>query len=126
MNFPENISYSEDHEWIAVDGTEARIGITDYAQRELGDIVFVDVPELNITLAKGEEFGSIEAVKTVSELRIPVSGEVLELNPELENNPELINKDPYGKGWIIRIRFTDPNEFKELMNSKDYEAFIAK
>lgn len=126
MNFPDKIRYSEDHEWIRVDGSEAVIGITDFAQSELGDIVFVDIPEVGIELAKGEVFGSIEAVKTVSDLILPASGELLEVNKLLEDNPETINSDPYDKGWIIRIRFKDPKEVDSLMNAAQYQALIKK
>ena len=126
MNFPDKIRYSEDHEWIRVDGSEAIIGITDFAQSELGDIVFVDIPEVGIELAKGEVFGSIEAVKTVSDLILPASGELLEVNKLLEDNPETINSDPYDKGWIIRIRLKDPKEVDSLMDAAQYQAFIKK
>ena len=126
MNFPDKIRYSEDHEWIRVDGSEAVIGITDVAQSELGDIVFVDIPEVGIELAKGEVFGSIEAVKTVSDLILPASGELLEVNKLLEDNPETINSDPYDKGWIIRIRLKDPKEVDSLMDAAQYQAFIKK
>ncbi len=126
MNFPDKIRYSEDHEWIRVDGSEAVIGITDFAQSELGDIVFVDIPEVGIELAKGEVFGSIEAVKTVSDLILPASGELLEVNKLLEDNPETINSDPYDKGWIIRIRLKDPKEVDSLMDAAQYQAFIKK
>jgi len=126
MNFPDKIRYSEDHEWIRVDGSEAVIGITDFAQSELGDIVFVDIPGVGIELAKGEVFGSIEAVKTVSDLILPASGELLEVNKLLEDNPETINSDPYDKGWIIRIRLKDPKEVDSLMDAAQYQAFIKK
>lgn len=126
MNFPDKIRYSEDHEWIRVDGSEAIIGITDFAQSELGDIVFVDIPEVGIELAKGEVFASIEAVKTVSDLILPASGELLEVNKLLEDNPETINSDPYDKGWIIRIRLKDPKEVDSLMDAAQYQAFIKK
>ena len=126
MNFPDKIRYSEDHEWIRVDGSEAVIGITDFAQSELGDIVFVDIPEVGIELAKVEVFGSIEAVKTVSDLILPASGELLEVNKLLEDNPETINSDPYDKGWIIRIRLKDPKELDSLMDAEQYQTFIKK
>ena len=126
MNFPDKIRYSEDHEWIRIDGSEAVIGITDFAQSELGDIVFVDIPEVGIELAKGEVFGSIEAVKTVSDLILPASGELLEVNKLLEDNPETINSEPYDKGWIIRIRLKDPKEVDSLMDAAQYQAFIKK
>ena len=103
MNFPDNLRYTSEHEWIRVEGDEAFVGITDYAQSELGEIVFIDVPTVGETVGQGEVFGSVEAVKTVSDLNMPVSGEVLEVNEELDAAPELVNNDPYGKGWIIRI-----------------------
>lgn len=127
MNFPENIRYSEDHEWIRVlDDGKAEIGISDFAQSELGDIVFVDIPEVGIELAKGEVFGSIEAVKTVSDLILPVSGELLEVNPVLEEKPETINGDPYNAGWIVRISLKDPKEVEALMDAAQYKKFIEK
>lgn len=104
MNFPNDIRYTSEHEWIRVEGDEAYVGITDYAQSELGEIVFIDVPTVGETVGQGEVFGSVEAVKTVSDLNMPVTGEVLELNAELDAAPELVNSDPYGKGWIIKIR----------------------
>ncbi len=124
MNFPDNIRYTSEHEWIRVEGNEAFVGITDYAQSELGEIVFVDVPTVGETVAQGDVFGSIEAVKTVSDLNMPASGEVLELNEELDAAPELVNNDPYGKGWIIRIALSDPAELDSLMDSAAYEASI--
>ena len=124
MNFPENIKYTSEHEWIRVEGEEAYVGITDYAQSELGEIVFVDIPTLGEVVAQGEVFGSVEAVKTVSDLNMPATGEVLELNEELEAHPELVNEDPYGKGWMVRIRLTDPSELDKLMNAAAYEASI--
>ena len=127
MKFPENIRYSEDHEWIRVlDDGKAEIGISDFAQSELGDIVFVDIPEVGIELAKGEVFGSIEAVKTVSDLILPVSGELLEVNPLLEEKPETINGDPYNAGWIVRISLKDPKEVEALMDAAQYKKFIEK
>jgi len=126
MEFPENIRYSEDHEWIRVEGGEALVGITDFAQSELGDIVFVDIPEVGIELAKGEVFGSIEAVKTVSDLILPASGELLEVNELLENSPETINKKPYTDGWIVRIRLKNAAEVENLMTAEQYQEFIKK
>ena len=108
MNFPENLKYSSDHEWVRAEGSEAYVGITDFAQEELGDIVYLDVPTEGETLEQGEVFGSVEAVKTVSDLMMPVSGEVLEINPELDDAPELVNKEPYGKGWIIKVSLVNP------------------
>lgn len=126
MEFPENIRYSEDHEWIRVEGGEALVGITDFAQSELGDIVFVDIPEVGIELAKGDVFGSIEAVKTVSDLILPASGELLEVNELLENSPETINKKPYTDGWIVRIRLKNAAEVENLMTAEQYQEFIKK
>ena len=124
MNFPDNIRYTSEHEWIRVEGNEAFVGITDYAQSELGEIVFVDVPTLGETVGQGEVFGSIEAVKTVSDLNMPVSGEVLEVNEELDAAPELVNNDPYGKGWIIRIAVKDAAELDKLIDAAAYEASL--
>ena len=126
MNFPENLKYTNDHEWIRVEGEEAFIGITDYAQSELGEIVFVDVTSVGETLDKASVFGSIEAVKTVSDLLMPVAGEVLETNPDLEDQPELVNSDPYGKGWIIKIMVSEEDTLDGLMNAEEYRAFIGK
>ncbi len=124
MKFPENLKYSNDHEWLRIEGEEAYVGITDFAQHELGDIVFVDVDTEGETLDKNEIFGSIEAVKTVSDLVIPVSAEVLEFNSELESNAAAINTDPYNSGWIIKIKITNPSEVDELMDAAAYTSFI--
>ena len=124
MNFPENIKYTREHEWVRVEGDEAYVGITDYAQSELGEIVFVDVPTEGETLAQGEVFGSIEAVKTVSDLNMPLSGEVLEINADLDAQPELVNNDPYGKGWIIRISVKDLAEMDNLLDAAGYQAIL--
>lgn len=124
MNFPDTVRYTSEHEWIRVEGEEAYVGITDYAQSELGEIVFVDVPTIGEEVAQGEVFGSVEAVKTVSDLNMPASGEVLELNAELEDHPELVNNDPYGAGWMIRIRMSDPSELDSLMDAAAYEASL--
>jgi glycine cleavage system H protein len=126
MNFPENVKYSHDHEWIRVEGQEAYVGITDFAQSELGEIVYVDIPTIGDTLESGEVFGSIEAVKTVSDLLMPVSGKILEMNDELEDAPELVNKDPYGKGWIIKITVQKPEELDNLLTAEQYQDFIGK
>jgi glycine cleavage system H protein len=126
MNFPENLKYSSDHEWVRVEGNEAFIGITDFAQEELGDIVFIDVSTEGETLEQGEVFGSVEAVKTVSDLLMPVSGEVLEINPELDDTPEMVNQDPYEKGWIIKVTIEKPEELDGLMSAADYKSFIGK
>ncbi len=125
MNFPGNIKYTSEHEWIRVEGNEAYVGITDYAQSELGEIVFIDVPTEGETVAQGEVFGSIEAVKTVSDLNMPVTGEVLEINGALDAQPELVNNDPYGEGWIIRISVKDPAELDSLMDAAAYEASLS-
>ena len=124
MNFPENLRYTSEHEWIRVEGDEAFVGITDYAQSELGEIVFVDVPTLGETVGQGEVFGSIEAVKTVSDLNMPVTGEVLEINGALDAQPELVNNDPYGEGWIIRIAVKDAAELDKLMDAGAYQATL--
>lgn len=126
MNFPAELKYTKDHEWIRVDGDVAYVGITDYAQSELGEIVFVDVTTVGETVAKEETFGTIEAVKTVSDLFMPVGGEVLEVNPELEDAPQLVNEDAYGKGWIIKISISDPAELDELLDAAEYEKTINK
>ena len=124
MNFPENIRYTSEHEWIRVEGDEAYVGITVYAQSELGEIVFIDVPTEGETVAQGEVFGSIEAVKTVSDLNMPVTGEVLEINGALDAQPELVNNDPYGEGWIIRIAVKDAAELDSLMDAAAYQASL--
>ncbi|MBO4361529.1 MAG: glycine cleavage system protein GcvH [Paludibacteraceae bacterium] len=124
MNFPDTVRYTSEHEWIRVEGDEAFVGITDYAQSELGEIVFVDVPTVGEHVAQGEVFGSVEAVKTVSDLNMPAGGEVLELNAELEDHPELVNNDPYGAGWMIRVRLSDPSELDSLMDAAAYEASL--
>ncbi len=124
MNIPENLKYSNDHEWLRIEGDEAYVGVTDFAQHELGDIVFVDVDTEGETLDMNETFGSIEAVKTVSDLMMPVSGEILEFNAELEANAAAINSDPYGAGWIVKIKITNPAEINELMDVAAYSSFI--
>ncbi len=124
MNFPDTVRYTSEHEWIRVEGDEAFVGITDYAQSELGEIVFVDVPTIGETVAQGEVFGSVEAVKTVSDLNMPATGEVLAFNEELEAHPELVNDDPYGAGWMVRIRLSDPSELNNLMDAAAYEASL--
>lgn len=126
MNIPDNIKYSNDHEWVSVDGNVAKIGITDYAQDELGDIVFIDInPELS-EVTKGEPFGTIEAVKTVSDLFGPISGKVLELNNTIIDSPEIINSDPYGKGWMIKVEISDPSELDTLLDSADYQQLLGQ
>ncbi|MDH6358431.1 glycine cleavage system protein GcvH [Parabacteroides sp. PF5-9] len=126
MNFPAELKYTKDHEWIRIEGNEAYIGITDYAQSELGEIVFVDINTEGETVAKEEVFGTIEAVKTVSDLFMPVSGEVVEVNADLEDKPELVNEDAYGKGWLIKIAMKDPAETADLLSADDYQKLIAK
>ncbi|HOV35321.1 MAG: glycine cleavage system protein GcvH [Dysgonomonadaceae bacterium] len=126
MNFPENVKYSNDHEWIRVEGDMAFVGISDYAQSELGEIVYVDVTTVGETLEAGEVFGSIEAVKTVSDLMMPVSGKILELNADLDATPELVNSDPYGKGWIVKIEITRPDEIDRLLSADQYKQLLGK
>lgn len=121
MNVPENLKYTKDHEWIRVEGDEAVIGITDFAQGELGDVVFVEVETVGEEIEKGDAFGTIEAVKTVSDMYMPVSGEVLEMNEKLEDTPELINKDPYNEGWIVKIKIGDQSEIDELLTAEAYK-----
>ena len=125
MNIPSNLKYSKDHEWVRVEGDTAYIGITDFAQSELGEIVIVDITTEGETLAREAVFGSIEAVKTVSDLFMPVGGEVSEVNPKLEDNPELVNSDPYGEGWMIKVKMTDPSEVGRLLDAEAYKALIA-
>ena len=124
MNFPSNVKYTSEHEWIRVESNEAFVGITDYAQSELGEIVFVDVDTIGETIGQGEVFGSIEAVKTVSDLNMPVEGEVLEFNETLNDKPELVNNDPYGEGWIIRIAVKEAAQLDSLMDAAAYEASL--
>ena len=124
MNIPENLKYTKDHEWLRIEGDEGYIGITEFAQKELGDIVFVEVETIEETLDKEEIFGTIEAVKTVSDMFMPISGEVIDFNQSLEANPEIINTDPYGEGWIIKIKITKPEEIKELLSSEQYKEII--
>jgi len=124
MNIPENLKYTKDHEWIKVDGDEAYVGITDYAQNELGDIVFVEIETEGENLDKEEVFGTIEAVKTVSDIFMPISGEVVEVNSKLEDSPEIVNKDPYGEGWLIKIKLSDKSELDELLDASRYKELI--
>jgi len=124
MNFPDNLKYSRDHEWLREENGEAVIGITAFAQKELGDIVYLDIDTEGETLAAGERFGTVEAVKTVSDLFLPVGGKVLAVNSALETAPETVNKDPYGEGWMIRIQLTNPAELDGLMMAAEYEASI--
>ncbi len=124
MNIPEKLKYTKDHEWLKIEGDEAFVGITDFAQKELGDIVFVEVETVDETLDKEEVFGTIEAVKTVSDLLLPIDGEIVEFNEKLEDTPELINNDPYGDGWIIKIKITDFGQVDDLLDAVDYKALI--
>ena len=124
MNVPADLKYTKEHEWIRVEGEEAYVGMTDYAQSQLGDIVFVEVETEGDNLEAGDTFGSIEAVKTVSDLYMPVSGEVLEFNSELEDQPDLVNKDPYGKGWIIKVKIEDEAQLDGLLSADAYKASI--
>ena len=124
MNIPESLKYTKDHEWIKVEGDAAYIGITEYAQRELGDIVFVEIETAGESLVKEEVFGTVEAVKTVSDIFMPVAGEILEVNPKLESSPDLVNKDPYGDGWLIKISIKDKNELSGLLSAKEYSDLL--
>ena len=124
MNFPANLRYTKDHEWISLEGNIATIGITDYAQHELGDIVYVEVDTIGKTLEAGAVFGTVEAVKTLSDLFLPVSGTITELNPALNNAPELVNSDPYGEGWMVKMTVTNPADVEALMNASAYEAVV--
>ena len=125
MNIPSELKYTKDHEWIKIEGNVATIGITDFAQGELGDIVYVDVDTLDDTVEEGEVFGSVEAVKTVSDLFMPLTGEVTEFNEALEDEPEMVNSDPYGKGWMIKIEFTDESQIEALLDAEAYKELIA-
>ena len=126
MNVPANLKYSNDHEWCRVEGGEAFIGITDFAQSQLGDIVFVDVPTVGETLSAGDVFGSIEAVKTVSDAFIPVGAEVLEFNPAVDADPSIVNRDPYGEGWLVKVKLTDPKECESLLTDAQYKELIGE
>ncbi len=124
MNIPENLYYTNDHEWIKVDGETGVVGVTDFAQHQLGDIVFVDVNTVGETLAEGETFGTIEAVKTVSDMFMPLDAEVLEFNDSLNDQPELINKDPYGEGWIVKVKIADLSKLDSLLSVEQYKALV--
>ncbi len=126
MNFPEDLKYTKDHEWIRVNGNEAYVGVTDFAQSELGDIVFIDITTIGQEVAHGALFGTVEAVKTVSDLFMPISGKVLETNPKLEANPELVNKDPYGDGWMIKMSITDASAINDLLSAEAYKKEIGQ
>ena len=125
MNFPENLRYTRDHEWISLEGNVATIGITDFAQRELGDIVYVEVETVGKELEAGAVFGTVEAVKTVSDLFLPVSRTINELNPDLTNSPDSVNSDPYRKGWMVKMTVKDPADVEKLMSAKEYEGMVA-
>ena len=125
MNIPEELKYTEEHEWVKIEDNIATVGITDFAQGELGDIVYLEIDTLDSEIASNEVFGTVEAVKTVSDLFMPLGGKVIETNPELEDKPELVNEDPYGEGWIIKIDITDLSEINSLLSAKDYKNLIA-
>lgn len=124
MNFPDNVKYTKDHEWVRIEGENAYVGITDFAQGELGDIVYIDIPSAASSLTKEEVFGTIEAVKTVSDLFMPVSGEITEINQEINNQADLVNSDPYGKGWLIKVKMSNPTELSDLLDSSAYRNLI--
>lgn len=124
MNYPKELKYTKDHEWVSLEGNVATIGITDFAQRELGDIVYVEVETIGSALEAGVVFGTVEAVKTVSDLFLPISGTIKELNPELAGAPELVNSDPYGKGWMIKMTVDNPQDFERLMDASAYESMV--
>ncbi|MFN3405128.1 MAG: glycine cleavage system protein GcvH [Cytophagaceae bacterium] len=124
MNFPENLKYTQEHEWVRIDGDVAFVGITDFAQKELGDIVYLDIDTVGETINNGEIFGTVEAVKTVSDLFMPVTSEILEVNKELDSSPELVNKDPYGKGWILKIKPANKEDINGLLDASAYKKLI--
>jgi glycine cleavage system H protein len=126
MNFPDNLKYTKDHEWVLVEGNTATIGVTDFAQSELGDIVFVDISSQGETLNAHDIFGTVEAVKTVSDLYMPISGEVTEVNGDLDSSPESVNADPYGSGWMVKVNMSNPSELDGLMSAADYRAMIGE
>jgi len=124
MNIPADLKYTKDHEWVKIEGDTATVGITDFAQKELGDIVYVEVETLDQSLGKDEVFGTVEAVKTVSDLFLPMSGEIIEFNESLETTPEKVNSDPYGEGWMVKVKLSDPSEESELLTSEQYKELI--
>lgn len=126
MNIPNDLKYTKDHEWVKIDGDTATIGVTDFAQDELGDIVYIEVETLDEELEKNEVFGTVEAVKTVSDLYLPISGTIVEFNESLEDEPEKVNTDPYGEGWMVKVKMNDADEVEELMSAEEYEALIGK
>ena len=125
MNFPEHLKYTKDHEWVLIEGNMATVGITDFAQRELGDIVYVEIDTVGESMAKEATFGTVEAVKTVSDLFMPVSGKIIEFNKSLESAPEAVNQDPYGKGWMIKIEISDPSEIDALLTAGQYGELVS-
>jgi glycine cleavage system H protein len=125
MNFPDNLRYTKDHEWIRIEGDEAIVGITDFAQHELGDIVYVEIETIGQELNAGDVFGTVEAVKTVSDLYLPVNGTVTEINPKLNSNPELVNNDPYGEGWMAKIKVSSAAEIESLLNAEAYQKLVS-
>ena len=124
MSYPANYQYTKEHEWVLIEGANGTIGITDHAQHELGDIVFVDLPKVGVQVTKGQTFGSVESVKAVSDIYAPVSGEVTEINETLAKTPEKLNEDPHGEAWLIKVKLANPGEAKELLSSADYEKYI--
>lgn len=124
MNFPAELKYTKDHEWVRLEGNVAYIGITDFAQRELGDIVYVDINTIGKDVAQEEVFGTVEAVKTVSDLYMPIAGEVVEMNSKLDANPELVNSDPYGDGWMVKVNVSNAADFESLLSAADYQALV--
>lgn len=124
MNFPENLKYTKDHEWISLEGDVITVGITEFAQKELGDIVYVEVETLDQTLERDEVFGTVEAVKTVSDLFLPLSGEIIEFNDSLESEPEKVNSDPYGEGWMIKVKVSDMSQWDDLLDANSYKALV--
>jgi glycine cleavage system H protein len=126
MEFPEDLKYSKEHEWVLVEDNVATVGITDYAQDQLGDIVFVEMPAIGDKVSKEDAFGVVESVKAVSDIYAPVSGKVLEVNDDLPDNPEMVNEDPYGDGWMIKIEMNDPDELQDLMTAAEYEEYVAE
>jgi len=124
MNFPEELKYTNDHEWVRIEGNVAYAGITDFAQHELGDIVYIEIDTLGKEVTKEDQFGTVEAVKTVSDLLMPISGRIAELNKKLDTNPELVNTDPYGEGWMVKIEISDPSQIDKLLSSSDYKVLV--
>lgn len=125
MNFPDNVRYTKDHEWIRLEGDEAFVGITDFAQHELGDIVYVEIETVGQQLNAGDVFGTVEAVKTVSDLYLPVSATIIEVNPKLNSNPELVNNDPYGEGWMAKVKLGNASDIESLMNAEAYQKLVS-